>query len=226
MKFIRIVLTTVLLLFITSCEKELDIKYHDIPPITVIEGELTPDGIKVGITQTTPMDEPMDRTRLTDASVTLTDLSSETTLTLTANADGYFMNPTGGITGHRYRLTVIRDGKVYEAETTMYPPSQFISLGFNWIKMPYDHVAVLQAQFRDNSDSDDYYWIKIFRNGKIYQWDGMNDSGNVDGILTFVTMTSRKDTDEEDESSVLYDGDLMTVSISAISREMYEYVKE
>ncbi|MDE6278498.1 MAG: DUF4249 domain-containing protein, partial [Paramuribaculum sp.] len=128
-------------------------------------------------------------------------------------------------TGHRYRLTVVRGEKKYEAETVMYSPADFLSLGFNWIRMPYDHVAVLQAQFRDISDNDDYFWIKIYRNDKIYQWSEINDNGAVNGLLTFVTMTSRKDTEEEDESEVLYDGDVITATVSAVSREMYYYIE-
>lgn len=60
MKIRDMVFAVVLMAAMTSCEKELDFKYHDIAPLTVIEGELTPDGAKVGITLTTPMAEPMD----------------------------------------------------------------------------------------------------------------------------------------------------------------------
>lgn len=224
----KILYTLTAVMFLTSlvsCEKELDIKYHDIAPLTVIEGELTPDGIIVGITLTTPMDEPMDRTRLTDAAVTLTDVTAGDSYTLTADAEGYFTNPLSAVVGHDYRLSVAREGNVYEAETTMYPPSDFVSLGFNWIKMPYDYVAVLQGQFLDTSEGEDYYWVKILRNGKMYQWGEMSDKGDVGGVLTFVTMTSRKDTKEEDDETVLYDGDEMTVVISPISRPMYDYLE-
>ena len=37
---------------LVSCEKELDISYHNIDPLPVIEAELTPDGARVGITMT------------------------------------------------------------------------------------------------------------------------------------------------------------------------------
>ncbi len=56
-----------------SCEKELDFKYTDIEPILVIEGYQNEEGSSVALTLTTPMDEPMDHTRLTDASVTIED---------------------------------------------------------------------------------------------------------------------------------------------------------
>ncbi len=224
MKISHIGIAAILMTGLASCEKELDIKYHDIDPVTVIEGELTPGGIKVGITMTTPMDEPMNLTRLTDASVTLTDMSTAITYTLTAADDGYFRNPVSGIAGHAYRLTVSRGNDVFEAETTMFSPSEFVSLEFNWIKMPYDHVAVLQGQFIDTPDTD-CYWVKIFRNDKIYRWSEMNNRSSIDGVLTFVAMTTRQDTDKDDESDILYDGDVVTATVCAISRDMYDYLE-
>lgn len=224
-KIINILLAALLLGGLSACKKELDIDYHDIEPLTVIEAELTPLGIKVGLTLTTPMDEPIDRTRLTDATVTLTDLSADTVYMLTTDADGFYIDPTPGIEGHRYRLTVIRGQERHEAETVMYPPVDFLSLGFSWIKMPYDHVAVLQGRFSDISPSDNYFWVKIYRNNEIYQWNQINDNGATDRIVTFVTMTSRMDTDAEDESEVLYDGDLVSATVSAVSREMYYYLE-
>ena len=226
MKTFQILATAILLMaLLTSCEKELEIRYHDIDPLTVIEAELTPDGARVGITMTTPMDEPMDLTRLTDATVTLADLTDGTLVSLSADADGFFRDPTPGVIGHDYRLTVERGGAVYEAEATMYPQVEILGLEFNWIQMPYDHVAVLQGQFTDIPGQDDYYWIKLYRNGEIYQWGEMNDKGVEDGILTFITMTSRRDTDEEDDEDVLYDGDTMTATVTPVSRAMFDYLE-
>lgn len=226
MKFQSIISAICLTPALVSCEKELDFRYNDIEPLTVIEAELTPDGAKVGITLTTPMDEPMDRTRLTDAVVTLTDLSDGTVYCLHTDSDDFFVDRTPGIVGHDYRLTVEKDGCRYEAETRMYPPVEIESLEFNWIKMPYDYVAVFQGRFHDNKDIDgESYWIKLYRNGKIYQWGEMDDRSAVDGISTFFTMTTRKDTDEEEEDTVLFDGDVITCTVSTISRQMHDYLE-
>ena len=124
MRLYNILLSIGLIAVLVSCEKELDISYHNIDPLPVIEAELTPDGARVSITLTTPMGEPMDRTRLTDAVVTLTDLTDGATYDLHADADGYFVNTTSGIAGHDYRLTVERKGCRYEAVATMYPATQ------------------------------------------------------------------------------------------------------
>lgn len=226
MKLHYILLSLALAVVLGSCEKDLDLKYHYIEPLTVIEAELTPEGMKAGITLTTPMDEPMDRRRLTDATVTLTDLTSGAVYHLTVDTDGYYIDPTPGSDGHDYKLTVERNGHVYEAQTTMYPPTKIVSLEFNWIKMPYDHVAVLQGQFVDNPDSDgDCYWVKLYRNGEIYMWNEGDDRAAVDGVCTFFTMTSRMDTDEEDDDEVLFDGDVMTLSVCRISRSMHDYLE-
>lgn len=215
-----------MMLLFVSCEKELDFKYHDIDPLTVIEAQLTPGGVKVAITYTTPMDRPMDRTHLTDAVVTLTDMTDGTVYNLHTDAEGLFVDPTPGIIGHDYRLVVERDGCRYEADATMYPPTEIESLEFNWIKMPYDYVAVFEAQFRDNKDTNgECYWVKLYRNGEIYRWSEMDDRNAVDGVCTYLTMTTRKDTDEEDEDTVLFDGDVITFTVSPISRAMHDYLE-
>jgi len=225
MKYYHI-LPAILLICATSCEKELDFKYHDIEPLTVIEAELTSEGAKVGLTLTTPMDEPMDRNRLTDACVTLTDLTDGSSVILDSDADGYYINPTPGIASHEYGLSVERAGRLYEAKTAMYSPTEIISLDFNWINMPYDRVAVLQTKFTENpAIAGEYFWMKIYRNGEIYEWVELDDRSAVDGVRTIVSMMSREDTEEEDDDKVLLDGDVVTVSITPISRSMHDYLE-
>lgn len=224
MRILRYIYPLLLLVLAVSCEKELDFKYRYIEPITVIEGLLTPEGIEVAVTLTTPMGEPMDRTHLTDAAVTLLDLTDGSTVTLNPDAEGYYADSRPGVTGHEYRLTVERDGCRYEAVTTMYPPTEIVSLDFNWIKMPYDQVAVLQGKFLDTDIDGQCYWVQLLRNGESYQWLEVDNRGSIDGVYSFLTMTSRRDTDEEDDDEVLYDGDIMTCRVSPVSRAMYDYL--
>lgn len=213
-------------LFLSSCEKELDFRYHDIEPLTVIEGEITPVGTRVGITFTTPMDEPMDRTRLTDATVTVTDLTAGETCVLEPDSEGYYSGGHPGVEGHLYRLVVERDGRRYEAEATLYPAVEIEGLEFNWIQMPYDHVAVFQARFRECGDGGSgYYWVKLYRNGEIYLWSEKDSRGISGGSNTFMTMTTRMDTEEEDAATVLYDGDVIECTVLPVSRSMHDYLE-
>lgn len=213
-------------LLLGSCEKELDFKYHDIDPLTVIEGSMDADGATVAITLTTPMDEPMDRTRLTDATVTLADLSTGIVETLSPDSKGNFISPTPVTEGHTYTLSVKRGDATYAATSTALPATRITGMEFQWIKMPYDYVAVLDITFEDNPLTDgDCYWVRVYRNGEAYMWNAVEDNLAVDGHIDEVLMTSRKDTDEEDDDTVLLDGDVVTATVTPISRGMYDYLQ-
>lgn len=210
----------------SACEKELDFRYHDIPAITVIEGAITAAGSDVTITQTTPMDEPTNRTHITDASVTLTNLDTEDTSILLPDDRGNFVSVNPGIPGDRYRLTVTHDGHTYSSISTMTPAVDIQSLEFSWIDMPYDQVAILQIAFADNNPDieGDCYWIRLYRNGAAYMWKEIKDNLSIDGIIYEVIMTSRRDTEEEDDRTVLTDGDVINVTVTQISPDMHDYL--
>ena len=213
-------------MMLVSCEKELDIKYRDIDPIPVIEGALTTGGATVALTMTTPMDEPMDRTRHTDAAVELADLTSGEIVTLTPDTNGDYVSDIPGVPGHDYRLTVSRAGAVYTSECRMLPAPEIAGMEFNWIKMPYDHVAVLQVLIADDpATMGDCYWVRVYRNDEIYRWTYVRDNLAEDGYIAEVIMTSRRDVDEEDDDEVLVDGDVVSATVTRISRAMYDYLE-
>ena len=226
LKILHIIFIMLLALAFQSCKKELDIRYKDIEPITVIEGQLSLQDAAVRITMTTPMDEPMDSTLITDATVTLSDLTSGSSEALIPDRFGVFTGSGMGITGHQYELRVLCDGKSYTACCEMPAPADLLALEFNWMKMPYDRVAVLQVTFTDNSENEgDCFWVRLYRNGKAYMWNIVTDVYARDGIINDIFMTSRRDLDEEDEATALRDGDVVTASVSPISREMYDYLE-
>lgn len=213
-------------LSLTSCEKELDFKYHDIAPVQVIEGTLAQDGATVSLTLTTPMDEPMDRRRLTDATVTLDDLTAGTVVELVPDENGDYRSDAAGVPGHEYRLTVTRGGETRSAVTRMYPAVEITEVKFNWIKMPYDDVAALQVSFADDpAVDDDCYWVRVYRNGEIYTWNEVRDDMAAAGVIDVVLLTSRRDTEEEDDDEVLADGDVVKVVVTQIDRRLHDYLE-
>ncbi|MDE6316827.1 MAG: DUF4249 domain-containing protein [Muribaculaceae bacterium] len=218
-------ISAALFLSLISCEKELDFKYHDINPILVIEGSLTDNGVVVTITDTTPMAEPMDKTLLTDASVSITDLTSSVVTTLLPDSNGSFTADIAGEAGHSYRLDVEHGGKHFSAISTMTLPVEITDMEFNWVKMPYDDVAGLRVSFTDSGSVNDRYWVRVYRNGNAYQWNIVSDLLATDGIIDQIIFTSRRDTEEEDEKSILEEGDVVTTSVTPISRAMYDYLE-
>lgn len=209
-----------------GCEKELDFKYHDIEALTVIEGTLTESGADVTIRLTTPMDEPMDRTCLTDAQVTLSDLHTGERTVLTADDLGHYRSGAAGVPGHEYLLTVSRDGKEYTSASLMRRAPKIEGLEFKWISMPYDDVAALQVAIADSDPTayGDCYWIRIYRNGEFYKWSTVQDDRAIDGVLYESVNTTRKDESAEDEDDLLVDGDEVRVTVAQVSKAFYDYL--
>ncbi|MDE7375830.1 MAG: hypothetical protein K2N16_03165 [Muribaculaceae bacterium] len=214
-----------MLLITAGCKKELDFEYHDVDSPLVIEAVLSQSGPTVRITHTTPMDEPMDLTPVTAASAMLTDLTDGSTRILNLNEDGAFVDDIPGIAGHKYQMAVTVEGKTFLSACNMKGETEIVDMMFQWIKMPYDYVAVLQVSFKElPDDADNCYWVRLLRNGQPYKWSVVDRQAAVSGIINFVAMTSRKDIDEEDEKDLLLDNDTVTALVIPIDRRMADYL--
>ena len=208
-----------------ACEKEIDFEYHDIPEQQVIEGVLTQEGVSVRLTKTVPTDEPFTDKTVTDAHVTITDTYTKTIYNLLTDDKGCFtLEGLEGKTGHTYELTVNIGEHTYTSASRMLPPTEIVSAEFNWIKMPYDDVAVLKVQFRKDADQATQYWMRVLRNGEPYEWQAIESRNAVDGLVTGMMMTSRKDIKEEDDDEVLKDGDIVGIEVLPISGTMADYL--
>lgn len=225
MRFPIYALAITTLLALTSCEKEIDFEYHDIPRQQVIEGLLTQDGVSVSLTKTVAIDEPFADNIVTDATVTVNDLTDNVTYQLIPDENGIFTTRhLAGVWGHDYELKVIVNDATYTSVSHMLPASEILSAEFNWIKMPYDDVAVLKVQFKADNDPLTNYWLRVYRNGEIYEWQAIESRNAVDGIVTGMMMTSRKDVGQEDEDDVLRDGDTIDIVVMPISQTMADYL--
>lgn len=177
MKLIYCILASVALVALASCEKEIDFEYKDIPEQQVIEGLLTQNGISVRLTKTVPMDEPFNDNTVTDATVTVVDKTAGESYILMPDENGGFSHPAlVGVAYHEYEMTVTIGEDSYNSTSRMLPKSEIVSAEFNWIKMPYDDVAVLKVQFAEIEDRNAQYWLRIFRNGEPYEWQAIESS--------------------------------------------------
>ncbi len=225
MKRLLVYMFAVMLL--SGCKKELDLDYHDTDPILVVEGNLTDTCATVSLTLTTPMDAPMMTGHLTDAAVSITDLNDGTVTVLAPGVDGLYEAGIGGTAGHDYRLTVERDGKTYVGQCAMQTEVELRDIRFQWIKMPYDEVAVMAVVIADNpATAGDAYWVRIFRNDEVYKWVVTDDRFAVDGQIEVSMMTTRKNPDNQDDEDNLTDGDILTVSVTRIPDHIQTYLTE
>jgi len=136
-------------LFLTACEKEIDVDLDAADQKIVIVGQVTNEDFQaqVKINRSVPFDEANDFPAVTDAVVTITERIGdvENTITLVQIEPGLYKseNPLGQ-PGATYTLRVEADGEIYEATSTMpdvvevtdlyydelFPGSQFVAFGF------------------------------------------------------------------------------------------------
>lgn len=225
MSFLRYFISLIAIIVLTSCEKEIEFKYKDIPEQQVIEGLLTQEAVSVRLTKTVPTDEPFSQNTVTEASVIIFDKTAGEEYALAPDETGTFTS-TGfvGKTGQEYELTVSIGECNYTSSSRMLSPSEIVSAEFNWIKMPYDDVAVLRVQFTEDDEPRTNYWLKVYRNGEIYDWQAIDSRNAVNGLVTGLMMTSRKNIDEEDADTVLKDGDMIDIEVMPISKIMADYL--
>ncbi len=225
MKLTKYLAAIAMIASLTSCEKEIDFEYRDIPEQQVIEGVLTQNGVSVSLTRTIPTDEPFNNLTVTDATVSITDMTAGQAYSLTADDNGIFtLEGFAGITGHEYELIVTIGKDTYTSSSRMLPPSEIVSAEFNWIKMPYDDVAILKVEFTEDDDPYTNYWLKVYRNGELYDWQAIKSYNAVDGLGSGIMMTSRRDIDAEDDDEVLRDGDVIDIEVMPISQTMADYL--
>lgn len=224
MKIVKYIVLIFVIIIMSACEKELDFEYHDIAPLTVVQATLSQTGCAVSITSTTPMSQPIDTTRITDATVVLTDFTSGAIYNLTTDRYGIFRDTTPGVVGHRYGIVIEHDGHRYTSQSTMLPSVEIKDAIFKWIKMPGDDMAALQILFTDNPSTLDYYWVRIYRNNEPYQWSIITDRAAADGIIEETLTTTHRDPEQEDEKSLLVDGDIVKICVTPIDHAMFDHL--
>lgn len=204
-----------------SCEKEIDLDYHEIDPLPVIEGILTSDKTEVKFTRTRNMTDSVKAPGIKCESVRI--IADDGTATeLEFNSDGFY-RPTSNIQvlpGHKYTLEVKNDGLTYTAVSTVNEPVVTTEPEFIWAEL-MDWMQCWQFKIIDNPDTvEKYVRVDVWRNGKIYAW------GTISGKGEFpCTMSLYYDSDMEmDEEMIVYNGDKMRLEIMTIDYETYNYL--
>lgn len=224
----RIIYTILLAAVLTSCEKTLELDFKESAPQLVIEASLTQNGSRVCLTQSTPMDKDfINKKRYTDAMVQLTDLTVGTSVTLSPDSARAFADATPGIVGHKYLLSVERQGKHYTKKIEMAPPAQAVALNFGWMNMPGTRVALMQISVFPYTAQRYSYWIRIYRNGTHLTWatacGELVENGRI-ATTMIVGTDPNQDAGTVDTTNAMHDGDEITAVVYTIPLQMEDYL--
>ncbi len=205
------------ILFLSSCEKVIDLELDKSPSSIVIEGQITNQAAAytVKITKSMAFDEPNNYLPVTNATVIITDnIGQRDTLTYTANGN-YKTNTLQGIVGRTYFLTVNVEGKTYTARSTMPLYVSLDSLKTTLITFAAEKKTQVIPVFTDPTVLGNNYQFLLYRNNVLDKsYTVTND--NVNNGLPNQRPIFANDFDFKA-------GDLATIEMRCIDNNVYNY---
>jgi len=216
---------------LTSCEKEIDIDYHQVAELYVAEGLVTQDASTnrtnrptyVRLTTTQDMTDNVSNSHnLIGATIVLTE-DGFVLDTLRYWRNGYYISDYQGYEGSQYTLDIYIDGNHFQSSSVMQAAPQFSSFRFVWKDVLTERMLFADLKLEDIKGQNNYYFMHMYRNGVGYRWAVMDDSHNPGGELQqLFSCTTERNLDKNDDDG-LKDGDKIHVEIRSIDRRTYDY---
>ena len=203
-----------------SCEKVIDVDLNEADPAIVIEGNLShaDNHLEVSISKTGSYFGTSEPVKVPGAVVTLED-ESGTRIEAEEKGDGlYGSYQVYTIPGEEYRLNVEVEGTVYSAVSELNHKPEIDSLGYELYNGSrfLDSGYRLNVYFSDPAGEENYYRIKIYKNGDIM--DRVNDlivfdDSGINGKSIEVTLRGQ----------IFEDGDTAYVEMLSIDELAWRY---
>ena len=205
---------------LTSCEKEIDLDYHQVDPIYVVEASVSNNGTEVRISQTNAMDDNNSISNISGAKVTLSaDNGRQWDIPYSRN--GFYRSTLKGEAGTTYTIEVKLDGQQFTSTSTMQRAPSLNQFRFVWMKVASERIMFGDLRIQDILNEDNWYFMHIYRNGIGYRWavtrDDQNPNKELQQLFTFFREGSN-------DSDVLQEGDHLHIEIRAIDQRAYDYL--
>lgn len=168
----KLILLYILILFLLyGCEKVIDVDLNEASPALVIEGNLSfvDRHLKVKISKTGSYFDNDPLESVSGASVFLEDASGKR-FEINESAKGLYEKDNLNLKmDHEYKLIVERQNITYTAVSTIPSVVKIDSLNYRYYtgERFYDDGYRIILFFSDPADRENYYRIKVFKNGQL-----------------------------------------------------------
>lgn len=163
-----VICCSLLVLFIISCQKVININLNAASPAIVIVGNINdqPGPYTVTLSQTVNFSQPNTFPPVSGAFITIADNAGNTdTLVETSTAGTYNTKKITGVPGRTYTLTVVANGQTYTSVSAMPQAVTFDTLvviqhiggGFGGFRHGSDTTYSAEAEFQDPATVISYY---------------------------------------------------------------------
>lgn len=208
----------IILLALSSCQKEIDVDLNSKSPQIVIEAEISdqPASCKVKLTKTVNFNETNSFPAVTGAVVRISDDIGNSEI-LTETSSGIYSSSTlQGVPGRTFTLEITSNGKNYIAISKMPEPTNIDTLKVENSFFGSDRFV--NVEFQDSAGIENYYRIIQEVNGIAKTNIFLASDYLQDGDLLSQILFSRG-------SDSLVSGDSVAVLLQSIDKGVYEYFR-
>ena len=209
-----------LFLCLVSCEKEIDIDYHEADSRYVVEGRINATSTEIRVSRTNAMDNNSTGSDVNNATVVITG-DDGTRATIPFAKNGYYRSKFKGVAGTEYQLEVDVDGYHFTSTSTMQRTPRMNEFRLVWKKMLNQRYLFGDLRLQDISNETNWYFMHIYRNGIGYRWAVMKDDKNPNKELQQLFTFFR---DGDKGGDVLLDGEELKIVIRSIDQRAYDYL--
>jgi len=225
-----IILSAVIMLFMTSCREKIELELDDASSRIVIEGCFTNEAKahEVHITRSLGYLDGNQSPAVTDAEVKITDGTETFHLTHAGNGVYRTEANVAGITGHKYTLVVNADGVEYTASEVMNPCTPIDSLAISQANVPLQPGVIWEPGLKyynvgvfcqEPGNQTNYYMFDIYRNNVLFS-DTINkkfisDDGFINGSYIYGMNVMQIDA---------VPGDSVKLVMYSVTKEFYNFM--
>ena len=215
----KYVLLLVCMIMMVSCEKEIEIDYHAVAPLYVVEASVSNTKMEARISRTQNMDDNSTKSDINNAVVVITgNDGSRNQLKYLSN--GRYYAKSTGTPGVTYTITVDVDGEQFTSTSTMQNKTTINSFRVIRKKIATEWFQIGELNFQDRPNEDNWYFMHIYRNEIGYRWAVLDDRNDPDKerqqLFTFFR-------EGDGGSDVLRDGDNLRIELYTIDQPTYDY---
>lgn len=207
------------LILLSSCKKDIEIDYHQVDPIYVVEASVSNECMEARISQTNNMDDNSTTSNIDNAVVVVTG-SDGSSKTLTYSKNGIYKSSAVGVPGVEYTIDIQFDGHHFTSSSIMQKMPKMNNFRFIRKKIVTENYQMGELLLQDIPNEENWYFMHIYRNHLGYRWAVKRDDTNPNGELQQLFTFAREGSDDKD---LLQEDDWLHIEIRAIDKKSYDY---
>lgn len=207
------------LILLSSCKKDIEIDYHQVDPIYVVEASVSNEGMEARISQTNNMDDNSTTSNIDNAVVVVTG-SDGSSKTLTYSKNGIYKSSAVGVPGVEYTIDIQFDEHHFTSSSIMQKMPKMNNFRFIRKKIVTENYQMGELLLQDIPNEENWYFMHIYRNHLGYRWAVKRDDTNPNGELQQLFTFAREGSDDKD---LLQEDDWLHIEIRAIDKKSYDY---